>query len=66
MSRRAAKVTEDEVRRMVKAVVGLGLAVSSVDFDGSRVSVNIGYSGETRQPVVDDREEDAPLPEPKL
>lgn len=46
VSRRAAKVTHDEVTRMVKAVLSLGLPVSSVDFDGSKVSVKIAHSGD--------------------
>lgn len=66
MGRRAAKVTEDEVRRLVKSVTGLGLVVSSVDFDGCRVSVKIGNSVDRSESVVDEAPEDDPLPEPKL
>ncbi len=38
---------------MVKAVRGLGLDVSSVDFDGDRVSVKIASSGENLEPKRD-------------
>lgn len=63
VSRRAAKVTHDEVTRMVKAVLSLGLPVSSVDFDGSKVSVKIAHSGETSTISVDGRGAENPVEE---
>lgn len=42
MSRRAARITHDEVTRMVKAVRDLGLPIGRVVFDGSALSVVIG------------------------
>lgn len=52
MTRRAARITHDEVTRMVKAVRDLGLPIGRVIFDGSALSVVIGVeSGEERQPA---------------
>lgn len=45
MSRRAARITHDEVRRMVKAVRDCGLSIGRVSFDGDRIDIVIG-SGE--------------------
>lgn len=42
MTRRAARITHDEVTRMVKAVRDLGLPIGRVIFDGSSLSVVIG------------------------
>lgn len=42
MSRPAARITEDEVRRMVKAVAACGLPIARVTFDGSIINVVIG------------------------
>lgn len=42
MSRRAARITHDEVTRMVKAVRDLGLPIGRVVFDGASLSVVIG------------------------
>jgi len=42
MSRKAARITYDEVTRMVKAVRDLGLPINRIVFDGHRVSVVIG------------------------
>ena len=53
MTRRAARITEDEVRRAVKAVLALGLPVARVSFNGDKVDVIIGESGETSAPRVD-------------
>lgn len=47
MTRRAARITHDEVTRMVKAVRDLGLPIGRVIFDGQALSVVIGVdSGE--------------------
>lgn len=53
MTRRRARVTEDEVCRIGKALRKLGLPVSSVSFDGERVVYNIGDSGDMGAPAVD-------------
>ena len=42
MGRNAARITQDEVVRMVKAVRSCGLPVARVTFDGQRVDVVIG------------------------
>jgi hypothetical protein len=42
MTRRAAKVTEHEVRRLIRAVQACGLPITGVSFDGDRVEVVIG------------------------
>ncbi|PBB39948.1 hypothetical protein CK222_30780 [Mesorhizobium sp. WSM3866] len=41
MSRRAARITHDEVTRIVKAVRDLGLPIGKVVFDGESLSVEI-------------------------
>lgn len=53
MSRPAARITHDEVCRMVKAVKSLGLPISRVSFDGNRVDVIIGEVGETGEAAID-------------
>lgn len=45
MSRRAARITHDEVCRMVKAVSSCGLPIGRVVFDGATLSVEIGSAG---------------------
>lgn len=42
MGRNAARITHDEVVRMVKAVRTCGLPIARVTFDGNRVDVVIG------------------------
>lgn len=42
MTRPAARITEDEVRRMVKAVAACGLPIARVTFDGAVINVVIG------------------------
>lgn len=42
MARRAAKITHDELTRMIKAVTACKLPVRMVTFDGDRVDVIIG------------------------
>ncbi len=59
MGRRAAKITHDEVTRLVKAVTACGLPVQRVVFDGERVDVVIGEPDKTE---VDSK----PDPKPKL
>ncbi|UUP19477.1 hypothetical protein NTH_03980 [Nitratireductor thuwali] len=39
MTRRAARITHDEVRRLIKAVLSAGLPIERVCFDGERVEV---------------------------
>jgi len=68
MSRRAARITHDEVTRMVKAVRDLGLPIGRVIFDGSSISVVIGVdSGE--KPIEANSQDDTVVPllrKPKL
>lgn len=67
MSRRAARITHDEVTRMVRAVQGCGLVVSRVSFDGTRVDVIIGELVDKRQNGVDDSaESNGLIREPQL
>lgn len=52
MSRRAARISHDEVTRMVKAVRDLGLPIGRVIFDGVSLSVVIGVDiGEKPEPA---------------
>lgn len=54
MARRAARINRDEVSRMIKAVIGCGLTVGRVTFDGEKVSIVIGGDiGENRTPAID-------------
>lgn len=68
MTRRAARITHDEVTRMVKAVRDLGLPIGRVIFDGVSLSVVIGGdSGD--KPVPANTADIAVVPlirEPKL
>ena len=68
MTRRAARITHDEVTRMVKAVRDLGLPIGRVIFDGTSLSVVIGGdSGEKPIPVGGQDGKVVPLlREPKL
>ena len=67
MTRRAARISHDEVKRMVKAVQGCGLSVARVSFDGARVEVIIGDSGEGVPPIIDEADnDDGPIREPQL
>lgn len=68
MTRRAARITHDEVTRMVKAVRDLGLPIGRVVFDGSALSVVIGGESGEDQPLAN-RQAPEPMPllrEPKL
>lgn len=68
MSRRAARITHDEVTRMVKAVRDLGLPIGRVIFDGASVSVVIGGESGDIAPLPPSQPE-SPTPlirEPKL
>jgi len=68
MSRRAARITHDEVTRMLKAVRDLGLPIGRVVFNGTELSVVIGGDNgeipgtEARQ----ETESPALIREPKL
>lgn len=68
MTRRAARITHDEVTRMVKAVRDLGLPIGRVIFDGQALSVVIGVdSGE--KPVEANTQDETVVPlirKPKL
>lgn len=68
MSRRLARITHDEVTRMVKAVRDLGLPIGKVVFNGHEVSVVIGVdSGERPAPAsIQDNDELPLIREPRL
>lgn len=68
MTRRAARITHDEVTRMLKAVRDLGLPIGRVVFNGTEVSVVIGGDiGERLEPAPTQDNEEQPLfSEPKL
>lgn len=69
MTRRAARITHDEVVRMLKAAKTAGLSIRNFSFDGGRVTfeVNSGDSGETPPPPSIQPETLPPLiREPKL
>lgn len=69
MSRRASRITQDEVARMIRAVQSCGLSIGGVTFNGDRVDVVIdnGDSGDQR-PALAGQEDDGPGPimEPQL
>ena len=60
MARRTARITHDEVMRMVKAVRDLGLPIGKVTYDGQRIEVVIDAvdcgenSGAPLAPAADD------------
>lgn len=55
MTRRASRISHDEVCRMVKAVQKCGLHVGQVVFNGDEVRVVIGGDiGEKAPPMVDE------------
>lgn len=68
MTRRAARITHDEVTRMVKAVRDLGLPIGRVVFDGLSLSVVIGGdNGDSTPPLASNDPVPTPLlREPKL
>lgn len=68
MTRRLARITHDEVTRMVKAVRDLGLPIGRVVFDGSALSVVIGVESGEDHPSSGGQGADVPplLREPKL
>jgi hypothetical protein len=68
MSRPAARITEDEVRRMVKAVAACGLPIARVTFDGAIINVVIGSGdiGENRtEPGGQEQNKPALIREPQ-
>lgn len=67
MTRALARLRQDEIVRMVKAVRQCGLPVAEVMFDGERVRVIVGDSGHKLAPPLDDTlDEDGPIREPQL
>lgn len=67
MSRRACRISQDEVARMVKAVRGCGLHVARVRFDGEKVDVIIGEIGHMERAPVDEKDgSDGLIREPQL
>lgn len=63
MSRPAARIRHDEVVRMVKAVRACGLPVSRITFDGNRLDVVIGDSGDENDLQLDAANNGAPVKE---
>ncbi len=67
MTRRASRITHDEVARMVRAVRSCGLSVGRVSFDGEKVDVIIADNGdEPARPIDDAPQSDGPIREPQL
>jgi len=65
MTRALARITHDEVARMVKAVRSCGLHVTRVQYDGQKVDVFVAESVENiARPVDSPRADDAPIREP--
>lgn len=54
MSRRLARITQDEVARMVKAVRSCGLTVSRIRFNGEVVDVIVVENVENAAPAIDE------------
>lgn len=61
MGRTAAQIRHDEVTRLVKPLLALGLKVSRIDWDGERVSVHVGDSGENENSEFDTKGKSEPL-----
>lgn len=61
MSRPAARIRHDEITRMVKAVQACGLSVARVTYDGHRIDVIIGESGEKVAAPIDQHANDEGL-----
>lgn len=69
MSRARARITHDEVARLLKAARSAGVSIRSFSFDGNRVDfvVNDGDSGDIAPPPSIQPETLSPLlTEPKL
>lgn len=68
MTRRAARITHDEVTRMVKAVRDLGLPIGRVVFNGTELSVVIGWDSGDIPPPANGQDNEPPklIREPKL
>lgn len=68
MGRRAARITHDEVCRVVKGVRSSGLSIGRVVFDGYTVSVEIGGDSVENAPGDTGHEDegDGLILEPKL
>lgn len=68
MTRRAARITHDEVTRMVKAVRDLGLPIGRVVFNGTELSVVIGGDSGDIPPTANGQVNEPPklIREPKL
>jgi hypothetical protein len=57
VTRALARISQDEVARMVKAVRSCGLTIARITYDGKRVDVIIGDSGEKPAEPVDEEPE---------
>lgn len=68
MTRRACRISHDEVARMVKAAQHCGLSVGEIVFNGSEVRLVIGGDIGERVPLSVDGNAptDGPIREPQL
>lgn len=67
MTRRAARITHDEVVRMVKALQTCGIAIGRVSFDGEKVDViTVDHGDFLKHGVDDDDDDEGLILEPKL
>lgn len=67
MSRVASRIYHDEVERLVKPLMDLGLPIARVCWDDGVLSVIIGDSGEKVSAAIDGPElADKPIREPQL
>lgn len=68
MTRRAARITHDELRRMIKAAKESGLPIARIVFNGEELSLVIGGdSGEAPETPSGQNENSPPLlMEPEL
>lgn len=68
MGRRAAKITHDEVVRLIRGVQTTGLDIGSISFDGQSVRIVIGGESGDNVPQAGGHAEndDGLIREPKL
>lgn len=68
MGRRAAKITHDEVVRLIRGVQTTGLEIGRISFDGQSVHIVIGGDSGEKEPLPGGHAEndDGLIREPKL
>jgi predicted metal-dependent RNase len=52
MTRRAPRITYDEIRAVLKGVMNAGLKIRSVNFDGEELTVHIKNDAEAAQESI--------------